>query len=121
MADGQLPELLDAAGDGDALDEAAEPDGGRITMSRASFAPETTGPPTQTGSPVARALAVVLLPLSRTTVFVTRTQVQVLPSAPCTVTSLPLTDWTIPRWNATVRIVPPRPRKLNWPSMPKRQ
>ena len=65
---------------GDGLDEEEGADGGRITTSRASLAPETTGPPTQTGSPAASALAVVFFPLSRTTLSLPRTHVQVVPS-----------------------------------------
>ena len=90
-----------------------------MTTSRASLAPDITGPPTQTGSPVASALVVVFFPLSRTTVLLTRSQVQVVPSAARTTTLLPLTDWTTPRWKARVRMVPPLPWNVNCPSIPR--
>ena len=67
-------------------------DGGRITMSRASLAPEITGPPTHTGSPLVSALAEVFLPCSRTTVLPTRCQVSVMPVTVRTTMALPLTD-----------------------------
>ena len=107
-ADDQLPEagLPEAEGAGDGLEGA---DGGRITTSRASLAPDTTGPPTQTGSPVVSALVLVFFPLSRTTVLLTRSHVQVVPSAARTTMSLRLTDWTTPRSNARVRRCRPGP------------
>ena len=81
--------LLDAAGG--RAGRGGWPDGGLTTISRASLAPDSTGPPTQTGSPVDSALWLVFCPLSRTTVLLTRSQVQVVPSAARTTTSLPLT------------------------------
>jgi hypothetical protein len=80
-----------------------EPDlGARITISRASLAPLTTGPPANTVSPADSALAGVLLPLFLTTVSLTIVQAQVVPSVAFTTTSLPLTDWIVPRSKASV-------------------
>ena len=61
-------------------------------MSRASLAPEITGPPTQTGCPLVSALAEVFAPFSRTTVLATRCQVSVVPVTVRTTMALPLTD-----------------------------
>ena len=71
-------------------------------MRRASFAPLTTGPPTNIFSPSDSALVVVFLPLSRTTVLLTITQVQEVPSAACTTTLPPLTELIVQRSNASV-------------------
>ena len=65
---------------------------GLITMSLASFAPAATGPPTKTCSPSDRAPEPARARFSRITVSVTRSQVQVVPSAARTVTMAPVTD-----------------------------
>ena len=70
-----------------------------ITISRASLAPFTTGPPANTFSPADSALAVVLLPSFLTTVSLTICQVQVVPSAALITTSLLLTEEIVPRSN----------------------
>ncbi len=66
------------------------------------MAPFTTGPPANTVSPADNALVVVLAPFFLTTVSLTICQVQVVPSAALITTSLPLTDWMVPRSNETV-------------------
>ena len=82
------------------------------------MAPFTTGPPANTVSPADNALVVVLAPFFLTTVSLTICQVQVVPSAALITTSLPLTDWMVPRsnetvwkpvllWNVTVPSTPP--------------
>src|SRR3989440_8679983 len=73
-----------------------------MMMTRASLAPLTTGPPANTVSPADSALVVVLAPFSLTTVSLTTCQVQVVPSAALITTSLPLTDWMMPRSNESV-------------------
>jgi hypothetical protein len=93
---------------------------GRMMISRASWVPLTTGPPANTCSPADRALAVVFLPSWRTTESATRTQVHVVPSLALMTTSLPETDWTVPRSNASV-FGPALVSKVNWPSMPSRR
>src|SRR5689334_9998206 len=88
---------------------------------RASLAPLTTGPPANTVSPADSALAVVLPPFFLTTVSLTIFQVQVVPSGDLITTSLPLTDWMLPRsnesvwnpfllWKVAVPSTPPRRR-----------
>ena len=71
-------------------------------ITRASLAPLTTGPPANTVSPAVSALVVVLAPFFLTTVSLTTCQVQVVPSAALITTSLPLTDWIVPRSNESV-------------------
>ena len=67
-------------------------------MSLASFVPWTTGPPTQTGVPEVSALWPIFPGRSRTTVVLTRSQVQVVPSLAITVMDFPaMTDWMTPR------------------------
>ena len=94
---------------------------------RASLAPLTTGPPANTVSPADSALVVVLAPFFLTTVSLTTCQVQVVPSAALITTSLPLTDWMVPRsnesvwkpvllWKVAVPSTPPR-----WRSRPSAQ
>ena len=73
-----------------------------MTISRASLAPLTSGPPANTVSPADNALAVVLAPFFLTTVSLTICQVQVVPSGALITTSLSLTSWMVPRSNATV-------------------
>src|SRR5262249_26706181 len=93
--------------------------GGRTTTSLASFVPLTTGPPTQTGVPVVSSLLLTFPWRSRTTVVLTRSQVQVVPSLALTVTDFPaLTDWITPRSNASV-LMPLRVCSVNWPSTPR--
>src|SRR5512140_2316637 len=98
-----------------------------MTIRRASLAPLTTGPPANTVSPADSALVVVLAPFFLTTVSLTRCQVQVVPSAALITTSLPLTDWMVPRsnesvwkpvllWKVAVPSTPPR-----WRSRPSAQ
>ena len=82
--------------------EEPEDPAGLMTISRASFAPLTTGPPANTVSPADSALVVVLLPLFLTTVSLTICQVQVVPSGALITTSLPLTDAMVPRSNESV-------------------
>src|SRR6266849_10924504 len=69
---------------------------------RASLDPLTTGPAVNTVSPADSALVVVLLPFFLTTVSLTISQVQVVPSGALITMSLPLTDWMVPRSNETV-------------------
>jgi hypothetical protein len=73
-----------------------------MMIRRASLAPLTTGPPANTASPADSALVVVLAPFFLTTVSLTTCQVQVVPSAALITTSLPLTDWMMPRSNESV-------------------
>src|SRR5207248_2144990 len=73
-----------------------------MMIRRASLAPLTTGPPAKTVSPADSALVVVLPPFFLTTVSLTTCQVQVVPSAALITTSLPLTDWMMPRSNESV-------------------
>jgi hypothetical protein len=73
-----------------------------MTISRASLAPLTSGPPANTVSPADNALAVVLAPFFLTTVSLTICQVQVVPSGALITTSLSLTNWMVPRSKATV-------------------
>src|SRR5712672_2630093 len=98
-----------------------------MMIRRASLAPLTTGPPANTVSPADSALVVVLPPFFLTTVSLTTCQVQVVPSAALITTSLPLTDWMMPRsnesvwkpvllWNVAVPSTPPR-----WRSRPSAQ
>src|SRR5256885_4503940 len=98
-----------------------------MMIRRASLAPLTTGPPAKTVSPADSALVVVLLPFFLTTVSLTTCQVQVVPSAALITTSLPFTDWMLPRsnesvwkpvllWNVAVPSTPPR-----WRSRPSAQ
>ena len=91
-----------------------------MTIRRASLAPLATGPPANTVSPADSALVVVLAPFFLTTVSLTICQVQVVPSAALITTSLPLTDWMVPRSNATVW-KPVLLWKVNWPSTPPRR
>src|SRR5271166_2614535 len=89
-----------------------------MTIRRMSFAPLTTGPPANTVSPADSALVVVLAPFFLTTVSLTICQVQVVPSAALITTSLPLiTDWMVPRSNASVW-KPVLFWKVNSPSTP---
>src|SRR5579859_5024784 len=92
-----------------------------MTISRASLVPLTTGPPANAVSPADSALVVTLAPLFLTTVSLTIFQVQVVPSGDLITTSLPFTDWMVPRsnesvwnpfllWNVTVPSTPPRRR-----------
>ena len=98
-----------------------------MMITRASLAPLTTGPPANTVSPADSALVVVLAPFFLTTVSLTTCQVQVVPSAALITTSLPLTDWMVPRsnesvwkpvllWKVAVPSTPPR-----WRSRPSAQ
>ncbi len=88
-------------------------------MSLASFVPWTTGPPAQTGVPVVNSLSLTFPWRSRTTVVLTRSQVQVVPSLALTVMDFPaLTDWITPRSNASV-LMPLRVCSVNWPSTPR--
>src|SRR6266576_4902452 len=73
-----------------------------MMIRRASLAPLTTGTPANTVLPADSALVVVLAPFFLTTVSRTTCQVQVVPSAALITTSLPLTDWTVPRSNESV-------------------
>ena len=73
-----------------------------MMIRRASLAPLTTGPPANTVSPADSALVVLLAPFFLTTVSLTTCQVQVVPSAALITTSLPLTDWMMPRSNESV-------------------
>ena len=73
-----------------------------MMITRASLAPLTTGPPANTVSPADSALVVALAPFFLTTVSLTTCQVQVVPSAALITTSLPLTDWIVPRSNESV-------------------
>ena len=84
----------------DELDEPEPDPAGLITISRMSLAPLTIGPPANTVWLAASALVVVLLPFCLTTVSLTISQVQVVPSGALTTTLLPLTDWMTPRSNA---------------------
>ena len=86
------------------------------TISRASFAPLATGPPANTSWPGASAF-VLALPWSRTTVSLTSSQVMVVPLAARMTTSVLLTDWIVPRSNASVR-VPPFVVTVNEPYSP---
>jgi hypothetical protein len=88
-----------------------------MMINRASLAPLTTGPPANTVSPGDSALVVVFLPPSLTTVSLTVTQVQVVPSAALITTLLPLMDAMVPRSNASVRN-PFLVWKVNSPSAP---
>ena len=66
-------------------------------MSLASFVPWTTGPPAQMGVPAVNSLSLTFPCWSRTTVVLTRPQVQVVPSLALTVMDFPaLTDWITP-------------------------
>src|SRR6266480_1895159 len=98
-----------------------------MTIRRASRVPLTTGPPAKTVSPADSALVVALAPFFLTTVSLTMCQVQVVPAAALITTSLPLTDWMVPRsnesvwkpvllWNVAVPSTPPR-----WRSRPSAQ
>src|ERR1700761_8848166 len=98
-----------------------------MMITRASLAPLTTGPPANTVSPADSALVVGLAPFFLTTVSLTTCQVQVVPSAALITTSLPLTDWMVPRsnesvwkpvllWKVAVPSTPPR-----WRSRPSAQ
>src|SRR5215469_18230649 len=88
-----------------------------IRISRASLAPFTTVPPTNTFSPSLIALAATLLPAWRTTVLLVISQVQVVPSAAVTVMAEPVSDITVPRSKATVR-GPALPPKVTVPCSP---
>ena len=83
------------------------------------MAPLTTGPPANTIWPAASALVVVLLPFCLTTVSLTISQVQVVPSGARTTTLPPLTDWIAPRSKASVW-KPVLLWKVNSPSTPPR-
>ena len=63
-------------------------------MSLASFVPWTARPPAQTGVPAVNSLPLTFPSRSRTTVVLTRSQVQAVPSLALTVIDFPvLTDW----------------------------
>src|SRR5579859_6332504 len=92
-----------------------------MTISRASLVPLTTGPPANARSPADSALVVVLAPFFLTTVSLTICQVQMVPSGDLITTSLPFTDWMVPRsneivwkpvllWKVTVPSTPPSRR-----------
>ena len=90
---------------------------GRITASRMSWVPLTTGPATNTGSPWASAPRPARAPPRRTTVSLTSCQVSVVPSAARTPTELPSRAVMVPRSKAMVRIPEPV-RNVNCPYMP---
>src|SRR6266705_83756 len=73
-----------------------------MIIRRASLEPLLTGPAANTVSPADSALVVVLAPPFLTTVSLTISQVQVVPSGDLITTSLPLTDWMVPRSNEIV-------------------
>src|SRR6266705_1674979 len=92
-----------------------------MIIRRASLEPLLTGPAANTVSPADSALVVVLAPPFLTTVSLTISQVQVVPSGDLITTSLPLTDWMVPRsneivwnpvllWKVTVPSTPPSRR-----------
>src|ERR1039457_2491018 len=85
-----------------------------MTISLASFAPLTTGPPANTCSPLDSALLPTFLPCCLTTVLLTRSQVQMELSAERTTRLPPATDWITPRLNAMVR-TPDLVLKVNSP------
>src|SRR5437879_3370675 len=73
-----------------------------MMIRRASLDPLTTGPPANTVSPADSALVVALPPFFLTTVSLTISHVQVVPSGALITTSLPLSDWMVPRSNESV-------------------
>src|SRR5215472_240387 len=91
-----------------------------MTISRASRFPLTTGPAANTDSPAASALDELLLPFFLTTVSLTTSQVQTVPSGDLTTTLPPLTDWIVPRSKAIVWY-PVLPWKVTAPSTPPRR
>src|SRR5579875_3153030 len=90
-----------------------------ITITRASLAPAVTGPPANTASPGDSAPVVVLLPLCLTTVSLTSSHVQVVPSAARITTLPPAAEVIVPRSNASVW-KPVLLRKVNSPATPPR-
>src|SRR5260370_25007509 len=73
-----------------------------MIIRRAPLEAVRTGPAANTVSPADSALVVVLAPPFLTTVSLTISQVQVVPSGDLITTSLPLTDAMVPRSNEIV-------------------